>query len=47
MNDYVRAKVSTTLKNKALSIINSNTENVSILVESLYEQCYKVMEDQL
>ncbi len=47
LKDYIESKVSTTLKNKPLSIINSETETVYLLVEGLYQQCYKVLEDQL
>jgi hypothetical protein len=47
LKDYIETKVSTTLKDKTLSIINSGTKNVNILVEGLYQQCYKVLEDQL
>lgn len=47
LKDYIETKVSTTLKDKPLSIINSQTENVQVLVEGLYQQCYKVLEDQL
>lgn len=47
LKDYIESKVSTTLKDKPLSIINSETENVYVLVEGLYQQCYKVLEDQL
>jgi len=47
LKDYIETKVSTTLKDKPLSIINSGTKNVNILVEGLYQQCYKVLEDQL
>lgn len=47
LKDYIETKVSTTLKDKPLSIINSQTKNVHVLVEGLYQQCYKVLEDQL
>lgn len=47
LKDYIESKVSTTLKDKPLSIINSETENVYVLVEGLYQHCYKVLEDQL
>ncbi|MCK9412627.1 MAG: hypothetical protein M0Q53_10020 [Prolixibacteraceae bacterium] len=47
LKDYIETKVSTTLKDKPLSIINSGTKNVHLLVEGLYQQCYKVLEDQL
>ncbi len=47
LKDYIETKVSTTLKDKPLSIINSETKNVLVLVEELYQQCYKVLEDQL
>ncbi len=47
LKDYIESKVSTTLKDESLSIINSRTENVNALVERLYQQCYKVLEDQL
>lgn len=47
LKDYIESKVSTTLKDKPLSIINSETENVYVFVEGLYQQCYKVLEDQL
>jgi signal recognition particle GTPase len=47
LKDYIETKVSTTLKDKPLSIIYSETENVYVLVEGLYQQCYKVLEDQL
>jgi signal recognition particle GTPase len=47
LKDYIETKVSTTLKDKPLSIINSGTKNVNVLVEGLYQQCYRVLEDQL
>lgn len=47
LKDYIETKVSTTLKDKPLSMINSQTKNVHVLVEGLYQQCYKVLEDQL
>lgn len=47
LKDYIETKVSTTLKDKPLSIINYRTKNVNVLVEGLYQQCYKVLEDQL
>lgn len=47
LKDYIETKVSTTLKDKPLSIINSETKNIHVLVEELYQQCYKVLEDQL
>jgi signal recognition particle GTPase len=47
LKEYIETKVSTTLKDKPLSIINSETKNVNVLVEGLYQQCYKVLEDQL
>lgn len=47
LKEYIETKVSTTLKDKPLSIINSQTKNVNILVEGLYQQCYNVLEDQL
>ncbi|MEI6575093.1 MAG: hypothetical protein WCO63_02845 [Bacteroidota bacterium] len=47
LKEYIETKVSTTLKDKPLSIINSNTDKVEGLVEGLYQQCYKVLEDQL
>ncbi|MBF0577596.1 hypothetical protein [Dysgonomonas sp. GY617] len=47
LKDYIETKVSTTLKDKPLTMINSQTKNVYVLVEGLYEQCYKVLEDQL
>jgi len=47
IKEYIKTKVSTTLRDKPLSSINSSTKNVSMLVESLYQQCYKVLEDQL
>lgn len=47
LKEYIESKVSTTLKDKPLSIINSQTKNVYKLVEGLYQQCYKVLEDQL
>ncbi|MDR2410653.1 MAG: hypothetical protein LBE13_21425, partial [Bacteroidales bacterium] len=47
LKEYIETKVSTTLKNKPLSMINSGTKNVHVLVEELYQQCYKVLEDQL
>lgn len=47
LKEYIESKVSTTLKDKPLSLINSQTKNVYILVEGLYKQCYKVLEDQL
>jgi hypothetical protein len=45
LKDYIESKVSMTLKDKPLSIINSDMKNA--LVEGLYQQCYKVLEDQL
>jgi hypothetical protein len=47
LKDYIESKVSTTLKDKPLSTINSESENINIMVEKLYQQCYKVLEDQL
>lgn len=47
LKEYIESKVSTTLKDKPLSIINSQTKNVYKLVEGLYQQCYNVLEDQL
>ena len=47
LKEYIESKVSTTLKDKPLSLINSRTKNVYSLVEGLYQQCYKVLEDQL
>jgi hypothetical protein len=47
IHEYIETKVSTTLKDKPLSMINSQTNNVHNLVEGLYKQCYKVLEDQL
>jgi len=47
LKEYIESKVSTTLKNKPLSLVNFNTERVNVLVEGLYQQCYKVLEDQL
>jgi len=47
LKDYIESKVSTMLKDKPLSVINSKTKNVYTLVEELYQQCYKVLEDQL
>ena len=47
LKDYIESKVSTTLKDKPLSIISSDTKNVYMLVEGLYQKCYKVLEDQL
>jgi len=47
LKEYIETKVSMTLKDKPLSIINSETKNVNVLVEGLYQQCYKVLEDQL
>jgi hypothetical protein len=47
MKEYIKSKVLTTLKDKPLSSINSQAKNVSVFVEELYYQCYKVLEDQL
>jgi signal recognition particle GTPase len=47
LKDYIESKVSTTLRGKSLSVINSETEDVYIVVEGLYRQCYNVLEDQL
>jgi signal recognition particle GTPase len=47
LKEYIESKVSTTLKDKPLSSINANAKNVYSLVEELYHQCYKVLEDQL
>lgn len=47
LKEYIETKVSTTLKDKPLSFINSETKNINLLVEGLYQQCYKVLEDQL
>lgn len=47
LKEYIESKVSTTLKDKPLSLINLQTKNVYTLVEGLYQQCYKVLEDQL
>lgn len=47
LKDYIETKVLSTLNGKPIAIINSETENVYVLVEGLYQQCYKVLEDQL
>lgn len=47
LKEYIESKVSATLKDKPLSLINFETEKVNVLVEGLYQQCYKVLEDQL
>ena len=47
LREYIESKVSTTLKDKSLSSINLQAENVYTFVEKLYHQCYKVLEDQL
>ncbi|MDP4266306.1 MAG: hypothetical protein Q8880_02585 [Bacteroidota bacterium] len=47
LKEYIESKVSTTLEGKPLTKINSETINVKVLVEGLYQQCYKVLEDQL
>lgn len=47
LKEYIESKVSTTLKDKPLSFINSQTKNLYAYVEELYHQCYKVLEDQL
>jgi hypothetical protein len=47
LKDYIESKVSTTLKDKPLSSINTIAKNVYSFVEELYHQCYKVLEDQL
>jgi hypothetical protein len=47
LKEYIESKVSATLKDKPLSLINFETERVNVLVEGLYQQCYKVLEDQL
>ncbi|MDR2384165.1 MAG: hypothetical protein LBD80_00685 [Tannerella sp.] len=47
LKEYIESKVSTTLKDKPLSSINTNSNNVYSFVEELYHQCYKVLEDQL
>lgn len=47
LREYIESKVSTTLKDEPLSSINSQAGNVHAFVEKLYNQCYKVLEDQL
>ena len=47
LREYIESKVSVTLEGKPLSIINSQTVNVQVLVEELFQQCYNVLEDQL
>lgn len=47
LKEYIEVKVTETLKDKPLSSINTQTKNVKVFVESLYQQCYKVLEDQL
>ncbi len=47
LREYIETKVSTTLKDIPLSSINSKTKGIHGLVEDLYQQCYKVLEDQL
>jgi hypothetical protein len=46
IKEYINSKVETTLKGTDFSKIDFN-KNVSKEVESLYNQCYKVMEDIL
>ncbi|PKQ62178.1 hypothetical protein BZG01_17825 [Labilibaculum manganireducens] len=46
LKEYINSKVETTLKGNDFSQIDFNG-NVSKEVESLYNQCYKVMEDML
>lgn len=47
LKEYIEVKVTTILKDKPLTLINSQTNNVNVLVEGLYQLCYKVLEDQL
>lgn len=46
LKEYINSKVETTLKGTDFSKIDFN-KNVEKEVESLYNQCYKVMEDML
>ena len=46
LKEYIHSKVDTTLKNNDFSQIDFN-KDVSIKVENLYSQCYKVMEDMI
>ncbi|MCE4564351.1 hypothetical protein INQ51_08505 [Maribellus sp. CM-23] len=46
LQEYIHSKVDTTLQQKDFTQIIIN-ENASRDVESLYQQCYKVMEDML
>jgi hypothetical protein len=46
IREYINSKVETALKYKNLSHMNFR-ENIRQDIESLYEQCYKVMEDML
>ena len=46
IKEYINSKVETTLKGNDFSKIDFN-KNVSKEVESLFNQCYKVMEDML
>jgi hypothetical protein len=46
LKEYIHSKVDTTLKNNDFSQIDFN-KNVGVKIESLYSQCYKVMEDML
>lgn len=47
LKDYIESKVSATMKEKTLSVINAESSEINSFVEDLYEQCYKVLEDQL
>lgn len=46
LKEYIHSKVDTTLKNNDFSQIDYN-KDVGVKIESLYHQCYKVMEDML
>jgi hypothetical protein len=47
IKEYINSKVETTFSEKDFSTINYNDTNIEKIVEGLFNQCYKVMEDML
>jgi hypothetical protein len=47
IKEYIDSKVETTLSKKNFSIINFTDKKIGQVIENIYVQCYKVMEDML
>lgn len=47
IKEYINAKVEVTMKGRDFSKIDFNASSINKEVESLFNQCYKVMEDML